>query len=91
MTPEQKHEISIQGLPKGWRAVEVMIDPMSCNYIGDDGYTYITAKIKIEKIKPRRMTFEFVVEVTKDNTAYFSSEHGYVCFDNKWWRLVEEE
>lgn len=95
---EQKQDIAIPGLPEGYRLVRLDIK-QNDRYRNYDGTSTIRGcEIVIEKctelaptIKPRRMTFEFVVEVTKDNTAYFSSEHGYVCFDNKWWRLVEEE
>lgn len=100
---EQKQDIAIPGLPEGWRAVAYRRLENGDFYLNEQGeivenYALTIFALIVEKctelaptIKPRRMTFEFVVEVTKDNTAYFSSEHGYVCFDNKWWRLVEEE
>ncbi len=91
---EQLHPIAILGLPTGYRAVEVMIDPMSCNYIGDDGCTYIAAKIKIEKIKPRRVVLE---KTDTDNFitggVYHVQNVGGVNLWNepKIWRVVEEE
>lgn len=79
-----KHEIEIPGLPEGWRAVDAMVGPMSCNYIGDDGYTYITAKIKIEKIKPREVT---LVETECENAkiAFFDDAGMWT-----YWRIKEE-
>ena len=70
-----KHEIEIPGLPEGWRAVEARIDPDQYNkYVGDDGCLYWNAKIKLEKIKPRRIVLEETDEVREvEFGEYFSS------------------
>ncbi len=100
MTTEQLHPIAILGLPTGYRAVEVMIDPMSCNYIGDDGCTYIAAKIKIEKIQPRSIKVADTGEVRQPKEGEYVFNNGNLCLCRKperWgnehqiWRLVKEE
>jgi len=51
--------IEVEGLPEGWKAKEVRIDPDQYNkYVGDDGFLYWEAKIKMEKIQPRRIVLE---------------------------------
>lgn len=51
--------IDVEGLPEGWKAKEVRVDPDQYNkYVGDDGFLYWEAKIKMEKIQPRRIVLE---------------------------------
>lgn len=51
--------IEVEGLPEGWKAVEIRVDPDQYNkYVGDDGCLYWEAKIKMEKIQPRRIVLE---------------------------------
>ena len=88
------HQISITGLPEGYRAVEFKIDPKSCIHIGDDGNKYITAKLQLEKIQPRRIVLE---KTDTDNfitggVYYVQNVGGVVLWNEpKIWRLVEGE
>ena len=51
--------IEVEGLPEGWKAVGMLVDPDQYNkYVGDDGFLYWEAKIKLEKIQPRRIVLE---------------------------------
>lgn len=97
-----KHEIEIPDLPDGWRPVEARIDPDLTKYIGDDGNLYLKAKVKLEKIKPRRIVLEETSEIREvEFGEYFyhplsaqikcwsfpyASDETY-----KIWRVVEEE
>ena len=54
-----KQTIEVEGLPEGWKAVGMLVDPDQYNkYVGDDGFLYWEAKIKLEKIQPRRIVLE---------------------------------
>lgn len=56
--------IEVEGLPEGWKAKEVRVDPDQYNkYVGDDGFLYWEAKIKMEKIQLRRIVLEETDEV----------------------------
>ena len=56
--------IEVEGLPEGWKAVGMLVDPDQYNkYVGDDGFLYWEAKIKLEKIQPRRIVLE---EISKE-------------------------
>jgi len=89
--------IKVEGLPEGWKAVEIRVDPDQYNkYIGDDGFMYWKAKIKMEKIQPRRIVLE---ETEEENPRYTSGLHetqflanGDVRIHNlkKKWREVKE-
>jgi len=58
--------IKVEGLPEGWKAVEIRVDPDQYNkYVGDDGCLYWEAKIKMEKIQPRRIVLESSTESRK--------------------------
>lgn len=84
------HQISIPGLPEGYRAVEFKIDPKSCIHIGDDGNKYITAKLQLEKIKPRRVVLE---EITKEEYyRIFHDEPFDKIYDmgGSYWKQVKE-
>lgn len=97
-----KHEIEIPDLPDGWRAVEARIDPDQYNkYVGDDGCLYWNAKIKLEKIKPRRVVLEETSEFRQVDCGeyYFSPTHNSVRLwveihksSNEYeiWRIIEE-
>ena len=95
-----KHEIEIPGLPEGYRAVEVRIDPDLTKYVGDDGNLYLKANVKLEKIKPRRIVLEETDEFrTPNHGEFYSYENGPIeqCdiddadYPVRIWRVVEEE
>lgn len=93
MTTEQLHTIKIDGLPDGWQAVEARIDTMSnVSYMGDDGNQYIIAKLKLEKIQPRRIVLE---ETGEDNMKLDNGELAtqFISLPSspKIWQVVEEE
>ena len=94
-----KHEIEIPDLPEGWRAVEARIDPDQYNkYVGDDGCLYWNAKIKLEKIKPRRIVLENA-GIGKPRIGDYIFCRGDFCMcsdpdnfgsNHQIWRVVEE-
>lgn len=97
-----KHEIEIPDLPEGWRPVEARIDPDLTKYIGDDGNLYLKAKVKLEKIKPRRVVLEETDETREVifGEYFFSPDNMKVTVWSysdpsndkyKIWRVVEEE
>lgn len=53
MTNPNLHTIKIEGLPEGWIAVEVRLDPLTPCYIGNDGNLYRNTKVRLELIKTR--------------------------------------
>ncbi len=76
--------IEVEGLPEGWKAVEIRVDPDQYNkYVGDDGCLYWEAKVKMEKIQPRRIAFDEITDGTQnlDEDYYHKST---------WWREVKE-
>lgn len=65
-----KHTIEIEGLPEGWEPISASTDPdQYASYLGDDGFLYHFAKIKLQKTKPREIT---LVETDELNPAYNS-------------------
>ena len=97
-----KHEIEIPDLPDGWRPVEARIDPDLTKYIGDDGNLYLKAKVKLEKIKPRRVVLEETDETREVifGEYFFSPDNMKVTVWSysdpsngkyKIWRVVEGE
>ena len=99
-TMTTKHEIEMPDLPEGWRSVEARIDPDLTKYIGDDGNLYLKAKVKLEKIKPRRIVLEETDEIRRVNNGEYYYHNGYaLCWpfppptdlEFKIWRVVEEE
>lgn len=90
MTTEQKHEIEIPGLPKGYRAVAYRIADYREWYffegrIVQNIYTETQYPVLIvEKIKPREVTF---VETDCENAkiAFFDDAGMWT-----YWRIKEE-
>jgi len=68
----------VEGLPDGWAVKEVHIDPDQYNkYIDDAGCLYWEAKIKMEKIQPRRI----VLEETGEEMTYPINGYMYGYID----------
>lgn len=83
--------IEVEGLPEGWKAKEVRIDPDQYNkYVGDDGFLYWEAKIKMEKIQPRRIVLE---EISKEEYhRLFNDERCPDIYNMRcsYWREVKK-
>ena len=74
----------VEGLPDGWAVKEVHIDPDQYNkYVGDDGFLYWEAKIKMEKIQPRRMIFDEIMD-------HSTIETTDLLINGVWCREVKE-
>ena len=83
--------IEVEGLPEGWKAVGMLVDPDQYNkYVGDDGFLYWEAKIKLEKIQPRRIVLE---EISKEEYhRLFNDERCSDIYNMRgsYWREVKE-
>ena len=99
MTTEQKHTITIPGLPEGWRAVAYR-RPVSGEYYfyNDDiqrGTTGSGQFLIVEKIKPRRIVLEETDEenVCDPDDGWKDQWFDDMCLScqEKIWRVVEEE
>lgn len=98
-----KHEIEIEGLPEGWRAVafrvpkegEYFITPSGLLMLAEDG-SIIDGRLIVQKTKPRRIVLE---ETEEDNKHLLNSP----MYANQWvnldillvnqpkiWRVVKE-
>ena len=94
-----KHEIEIEGLPEGWRAVAYRRPVFGEYYFYNDdiqqGRTGSGQFLIVEKIKPRRIVIE---ETGEDNIRYTSGHYAnqcisrgvYVADQPKIWREVKE-
>ena len=86
-----KQTIEVEGLPEGWKAVGMLVDPDQYNkYVGDDGFLYWEAKIKLEKIQPRRIVLE---EISKEEYhRLFNDERCSDIYNMRgsYWREVKE-
>lgn len=99
MTTEQKHEISIPGLPEGYRLVRVDIKQNDRYRNGDGTSTIVGCEIVIKKIKPRRIVLEETdednVESNQHGVAWrgqYFGDHNQVCvLSPKIWRQAREE
>lgn len=99
MTTEQKHEIEIPGLPKGYRAVayrigvidECCFDPKTGEILKLFLATDIPVLI-VEKLQPRRIVLEETEEGQPPNESQWLLGHKIGMFNlEKKWRVVEEE
>ena len=74
----------VEGLPDGWAVKEVHIDPdQHYQYVGDDGFLYWEAKIKMEKTQPRRIVFDEIL----DHSTIGMTDH---LINGVWCREVKE-
>ena len=82
-----KHAIEIEGLPEGYEVSEVTLHDNFME-IGSEGY--VSAVIKLEKIKPRRIVLEETEEVA-DTTQFMNTGDVQLHIQgNKIWKEVEE-
>ena len=82
-----RQEIEIKGLPKGYEVSEVTLHDNFME-IGSEGY--VSAVIKLEKIKPRRIVLEETEEVA-DTTQFMNTGDVQLHIQgNKIWKEVEE-
>lgn len=100
-----KHDIEIEGLPEGWRAVAYR-PPAKGEFFFCHEHTYIQIasfdfskfdlRLIVQKIKPCRLVLE---ETDQDNIRYRSGHYAnqciapgiYVADQPKIWREVKEE
>ena len=83
--------IEVEGLPEGWKAVGMLVDPDQYNkYVGDDGFLYWEAKIKLEKIQPRRIVLEETEEKYLGCQTLHIDGTEIMIMTNKTWREVKE-
>ena len=83
--------IEVEGLPEGWKAVEIRVDPDQYNkYVGDDGCLYWEAKIKMEKIQPRRIVLEETEDKHLGCQTLYIDDTEFMIMTNKIWREVKE-
>ena len=86
-----KQTIEVEGLPEGWKAVGMLVDPDQYNkYVGDDGFLYWEAKIKLEKIQPRRIVLEETEEKYLGCQTLHIDGTEIMIMTNKTWREVKE-
>lgn len=70
-----KQTIEVEGLPEGWKAVSV--DATGCNF--DNGLTSYPARLKVEKIQPRRIVLEETEEERSVSYGdWYEDDHGRV-------------
>ena len=73
---EQLHQISIPGLPDGWRAVAYRPPRKDEQYLSKDGvltapYDLENFWLIVEKIQPRRKVLEYTGEVRQPSPGEF--------------------
>ena len=100
-----KHEIEIPDLPEGWRVVAYRIPRQEENYLSIDGLVekcsspIYVHRIIVEKIKPRRIVFEYMgIDKPRIGDYIFHVGEFHMCddpdnfgSDHQIWRVVEEE
>lgn len=101
-----KHEIEIPDLPDGWRAVAYREPKIGEHYLTEIGDVSISnfnncgeLNLIIEKIKPRRIVFEYT-GIGKPRIGDYLFDRGNLCMcsdpdnfgpNHQIWRVVEEE
>lgn len=94
-----KHEIEIEGLPEGWRAVEFRPPKNKESYFTPDGniisanHDYSLSHLIVEKIKPRRIVLEETEEDANCELPQPLTDGSYIgvmVYAHKIWRVVEE-
>lgn len=102
-----KHEIEIPDLPDGWRAVAYRIPVEDVDYVFIayrnevqlcDWETKTYKALIVEKIKPRRIVFEYA-GIGKPRIGDYLFDRGNLCMcpdpdnfgsNHQIWRIVEE-
>jgi len=84
-----KHNIDIEGLPKGWEPEKVTIN--SQNICGTN-YAVVTATVELRKTKPREIT---LVEIDETCDCRLAQPFGHpvsviTVFSDRIWRIKEE-
>lgn len=100
MTTEQKHTITIPGLPGGYRAVAYRRLENGDFYLNEQGeivenYALTIFALIVEKIQPRRVVLEETEELNHYdvNDGWNDQWFGGVCLSSqaRIWRVVEED
>ena len=101
-----KHEIEIPDLPEGWRAVAYRAARRGIDHVLRNGQVTVYRGFSdavdlliVEKIKPRRIVFEYVgIDKPRIGDYIFHVGGFHMCddpdnfgSDHQIWRVVEEE